>query len=575
MGSSAATTATFCATLVDEWLHCGVRHAVVSPGSRSTPIALEIAKRGEIEMHIFHDERSAAFTALGIAKASGVPAILVCSSGTAAVEFHPAVVEAHYSEIPILVCTADRPAELQGVGAPQTIDQRNLYGVSVRKFVNAEVADDSESQTWRLIARDLFATSLGKVRGPVHLNLRFREPLMGVAASLPQRHERSGTITEKVGLPSTRSLRKLKKALKYKRGVIIAGAENYQGESVLRLAETLGWPVLADPRSSARVPSKVVVGAADAILRDVEFSKKLQPIVVLRFGTLPASKVVNSWLASSGAKQIVITTTPTLADPDKLCALHIVGDIDELCTELISASSVGQDPKDDFAWLDLWSASEESAQKSINAAISDEPGLTEPGVARALYGLLPEASNLVVSSSMPIRDVEWFAAPRTGLRVYANRGANGIDGVVSTAVGIALATRQPTSLLIGDIALLHDVNGLISLVSREIDLRIVVIDNNGGGIFSFLPQAQALEATKFEKIFGTPHGVNIKMLAQAYEINAQEVANTSDLAEVLSQRGPWLARVVTDRQENVKVHERINQMVAANLRFVLSEKVKV
>ena len=566
MGSSAATTATFCATLVDEWLQCGVRHAVVSPGSRSTPIALEIANRQEIEMHIFHDERSAAFAALGIAKASGIPAILVCSSGTAAVEFHPAVVEAHHSEVPILICTADRPAELQGVGAPQTIDQQNLYGVSVRKFVNAEVADESESHTWRKIARDLFATSLGKVRGPVHLNLRFREPLMGVATSLPPRNERSAMIADKVDLPSARSLRKLKKALNLKNGVIIAGPENYQVESVLHLAQTLSWPVLADPRSGARVPSKFVVAAADSILRDEDIAKKLQPQVVLRFGTLPASKVVNSWLASSGAKQIVITTTPTLADPDQLCALHIVGEIDEMCAELVSDRTNEQNKRDDFSWLDLWDSAESSAQKSINAALADEPGLSEPGVARALYGLLPEASNLVVSSSMPIRDVEWFAAPRTGLRVHANRGANGIDGVVSTAVGIALATRQPTTLLIGDIALLHDVNGLINLVSREIDLRIVVIDNNGGGIFSFLPQAQTLELTKFEKIFGTPHGVNLKMVAQAHQINTHEVANMSDFAEVLSQRGPWLARVVTDRQENVKVHERINQMVASNLR---------
>jgi 2-succinyl-5-enolpyruvyl-6-hydroxy-3-cyclohexene-1-carboxylate synthase len=551
---------------VDEWLQCGVRHAVVSPGSRSTPIALEIANRQEIEMHIFHDERSAAFAALGIAKASGIPAILVCSSGTAAVEFHPAVVEAHHSEVPILICTADRPAELQGVGAPQTIDQQNLYGVSVRKFVNAEVADESESHTWRKIARDLFATSLGKVRGPVHLNLRFREPLMGVATSLPPRHERSAMIADKVDLPSARSLRKLKKALNFKNGVIIAGPENYQIESIFRLAQTLSWPVLADPRSGARVPSKFVVAAADSILRDEDFAKKLQPQVVLRFGTLPASKVVNSWLASSGAKQIVITTTPTLADPDQLCALHIVGEIDELCAELVSDRTNGQNNRGDFSWLDLWDTAESSAQKSINAALADEPGLSEPGVARALYGLLPEASNLVVSSSMPIRDVEWFAAPRTGLRVHANRGANGIDGVVSTAVGIALATRQPTTLLIGDIALLHDVNGLIGLVSRETDLRIVVIDNNGGGIFSFLPQAQNLESTKFEKIFGTPHGVNLKMVAQAHQIDTHEVANMSDFAEVLSQRGPWLARVVTDRQENVKVHERINQMVASNLR---------
>ena len=566
MGSSAATTATFCATLVDEWLHCGVRHAVVSPGSRSTPIALEIANRQEIEMHIFHDERSAAFAALGIAKASGVPAILVCSSGTAAVEFHPAVVEAHHSETPILICTADRPAELQGVGAPQTIDQQNLYGVAIRKFVNAEVANDSESHTWRHIARDLFATSLGDVQGPVHLNLRFREPLMGFATNLPPRDANDAVITKKVALPSSRSLRKLNKALESENGLIIAGPENYRVESILRLAETLGWPIIADPRSGTRVPNKLVVAGADAILRDEDFSKRLRPDVVLRFGTLPASKVVNSWLSGSGANQVVITTTPSLTDPDRQCSLHIVSDIDELCAGLVSVHSKESIRNRSLSWLDKWIAAEDSAQKAINAALADEPGLTEPGVARAIYALVPEASHLVVSSSMPIRDVEWFGAPRNGLRVHANRGANGIDGVVSTAVGVALATRQPTTLLIGDIALLHDVNGLINLASRKIDLRIVVIDNNGGGIFSFLPQAQTLDEAKFEKIFGTPHDANIKMLAQAHQINTHELTNISDLAEVLSQRGPWLARVVTDRQENVKVHERINQMVASNLR---------
>ena len=566
MGSSAATAATFCATLVDEWLHCGVRHAVVSPGSRSTPIALEIANRQEIEMHIFHDERSAAFAALGIAKASGVPAILVCSSGTAAVEFHPAVVEAHHSETPILICTADRPAELQGVGAPQTIDQQNLYGVAIRKFVNAEVADDSESHTWRHIARDLFATSLGDVQGPVHLNLRFREPLMGFATNLPPRDANDAVITKKVALPSSRSLRKLNKALESENGLIIAGPENYRVESILRLAETLGWPIIADPRSGTRVPNKLVVAGADAILRDEDFSKRLRPDVVLRFGTLPASKVVNSWLSGSGANQVVITTTPSLTDPDRQCSLHIVSDIDELCAGLVSVHSKESIRNRSLSWLDKWIAAEDSAQKAINAALADEPGLTEPGVARAIYALVPEASHLVVSSSMPIRDVEWFGAPRNGLRVHANRGANGIDGVVSTAVGVALATRQPTTLLIGDIALLHDVNGLINLASRKIDLRIVVIDNNGGGIFSFLPQAQTLDEAKFEKIFGTPHDANIKMLAQAHQINTHELTNISDLAEVLSQRGPWLARVVTDRHENVKVHERINQMVASNLR---------
>lgn len=571
MASSAATTATFCATLVDEWLHCGVRHAVVSPGSRSTPMALEIANRSEIAMHIFHDERSAAFVALGIAKASGVPAILVCSSGTAAVEFHPAVVEAHHSELPILICTADRPAELQGVGAPQTIDQQNLYGVAVRKFINAEVADDSESRTWRTLARDLFATSLGQVRGPVHLNLRFREPLMGAAMTLPARDDRSTVIARKVTQLSKRKLRKLDNALNHKKGVIVAGPENYRTESVLILAETLGWPVLADPRSNVRVPNRVVVAAADSILRDEKSAKQLQPDVVLRFGTLPASKVVNSWLANSFANQIVVTTTPSLTDPDRRCTMHLVTEIDELCAEIVATkSSIANEAKNfsagESSWLNLWCSAEDLAQKAINAAIADESGLTEPGVARAIYSLLPESSHLVVSSSMPIRDIEWFGAPRFGLRVHANRGANGIDGVVSTSVGVALATGQPTTLLIGDIAMLHDTNGMLNLADRNIDLRIIVIDNNGGGIFSFLPQAQALELAKFEKIFGTPHHVDINLLARAHQIVVHEIKNLSELGEVLSQRGPWLARVVTDRQENVKVHERINQMVASNLR---------
>lgn len=565
MASSAATTATFCATLVDEWLNCGVQHAVVSPGSRSTPIALAIANRSEIAMHVFHDERSAAFAALGIAKASGVPAILVCSSGTAAVEFHSAVVEAHHSEVPIMICTADRPAELQGVGAPQTIDQQNLYGVAVRKSVNTEVADDSESHTWRHLARDVFSTSLGQRKGPVHLNLRFREPLMGVAMTLPPRDVRTSVIATQVGQLSTRKLRKLKRSLNRQKGLIVAGPEIYHADSVLHLAKTLGWPVLADPRSNTRVPKSVVVAAADAFLRDERTAKKLQPDVVLRFGTLPASKVVNSWLANSDAEQIVVTTTPSLTDPDLKCTMHLVTEIDELCAELLVSLSNDYLSQEN-SWLNLWIVAEESSQRAINTALSDEPGLTEPGVARAIYSLLPESSHLVISSSMPIRDIEWFGAPRFGLRVHANRGANGIDGIVSTAVGVALTNGQPTTLLIGDIALLHDSNGMLNLANRNVDLRIVVIDNNGGGIFSFLPQAQALDQALFEKIFGTPHQVDIKMLARAHQIIVHEIDSLTGLGEVLSQRGPWLARVVTDRAENVKVHERINQMVESSLR---------
>jgi len=563
MTSSAATTATFCATLVDQWLSCGVRHAVISPGSRSTPMALALAKRNELELHVFHDERSAAFAALGIAKASGVPAILLCTSGTAAVEFHAAVVEAHHAEIPILVCTADRPPELQNVGAPQTIDQTNLYGVAVRLFHNAAVADDLEQNNWRKLARTLFATSLGVVPGPVHLNLQFREPLVGEPNDLPmQSADSDEVIANKVNQISARQLKKILDYVAGKNGVIIAGTDSYDPQIVLSLGAALGWPVFADPRSGARLPeSKVVIAAMDSILRNQQFAETHKPEVILRLGAPLVSKVVNAWLASCQVEQVVLTTTPTLIDPERITSMHLSGDVGEICNLIIDGSPNAVAS----SWLGIWSDAEDKAQRAINETLSNEQFLSEPVVARAIYGFLPEGSNLFVSSSMPIRDLEWFAAPRTGLKVLANRGVNGIDGVVSTAIGVALATKATTALLIGDIALLHDTNGLLNLGNRKIDLRIIVLDNRGGGIFSFLPQASALATDTFEKVFGTPHNVDIEMLAKSHRIESETVENLDQLTEAILQRGPYLIRVVTDRNENVRVHDRINQTVSLKL----------
>ena len=561
MASSAAITATFCATLVDEWLACGVRHAVVSPGSRSTPMALAIANRTELQVHIFHDERSGAFAALGIGKASGVPAILLCTSGTAAVEFHPAVVEAHHAEVPVLVCTADRPPELQAVGAPQTIDQQNLYGVAVRKFINAEVADDAQAGSWRDLAQTAFVSAVGQRQGPVHLNLQFREPLVGEATELPQRNSAHSSISKPVPSVSPRQLKKLRKLLSSSQGLIVAGPENYLADSVIQLAESLGWPVLADPRSKVRVEHRLVIAAADAMLRDNKFAKLHTPEVVLRFGTPPASKVVNTWLANSGATQVVLTTTPTLVDPDRKCTLHMQCEIDAICSDLIESL----EPQATTKWSSSWTQAEELAQVAINTALTNELKISEPAIARTIYASMPSNSHLVVSSSMPIRDIEWYGAPRSGLTVHANRGVNGIDGVVSTAIGVALATKATTALLIGDIALLHDTNGLLNLGNRKIDLRIIVLDNRGGGIFSFLPQASALSTDTFEKVFGTPHDVDIEMLAKSHRIESETVENLDQLTEAISQRGPYLIRVVTDRNENVRVHDRINQTVSLKL----------
>lgn len=565
MATSSAITATFCSTLVDEWIVCGVRHAVVAPGSRSTPMALALAERSELGLHVFHDERSAGFAALGIAKATGMPAILLCTSGTAAVEFHPAVVEAHHAEVPILVCTADRPPEMQGVGAPQTIEQRNLYGVAVRLFYNASVADDRQFDQWRDVARTMIVNALGVVPGPVHLNLQFREPLLGVATSLPI----ANSATFSLHVPDTVSAKEigeLANQMQNRRGIIVAGPDNYNSHTALNLAKVLGWPVFADPRSGCRtVENDTVIAAMDSILRDEKFASTHKPEIILRLGSPPASKVVNAWLASCNVPQTVLTTSSTLIDPELTVTTHLVGDISAACAALVTV--IDQTARNaSSSWLTDWGLAESKAQRAINETLANEPVLSEPAVARAVYGLLPEGSHLVVSSSMPIRDVEWYGVPRFGLTVHANRGVNGIDGVVSTAVGIALGTKAPTALLIGDIALLHDTNGLLTLMSRKVDLRIIVVDNRGGGIFSFLPQAEALSRERFEILFGTPHEANLEMLATAHGVPSVTVNSLDGLAESIALRGPYLTRIVTSREENVDVHERINQMVSASLR---------
>lgn len=574
MGSSAATAATFCATLVDEWLRCGVRHAVVCPGSRSTPLAIALADRAEINLHVFHDERSGAFAALGIGKESGTPAILLCTSGTAAVEFHAAVVEADHAQVPILVCTADRPPELQNVGAPQTINQQKLFGESVRLFIDAPVAQTRERNMWRALAREAWRSSLGenltKSFGPVHINLHFREPLVGEVGELPKLLK---TLSDKSFAKKSFGLNFITRAfmrvrflrlINEPRVIVVAGAECGDSKELLSLAHNMGWPVLSDPRSGTRVEeNQVVISAMDSMLRNENFAKSQRPDVILRFGAPLVSKVVNAWLANSGAPQIVVTKTPVLIDPEQKTKMHLVADV-KFVRDLISPNRANKDR----SWLASWSSAEAKAQQAINSALADETAICEPAIARTVYRSISDHSNLFVSSSMPIRDVEWFAQPRSGLKVFANRGVNGIDGVVSTAVGVAISSNSPTFLLIGDLALLHDSNGLINLASRNIDLRIVLIDNCGGGIFSFLPQATAMESTKFEKIFGTPHNSDLVLIAKAHGIQATTAASLDELTDELMIRGPRLICVATDRSENVRVHERINQMVSVAIQNI-------
>jgi len=519
--------ATFAATLVDEWVRCGVQHAVVAPGSRSTPLALALAADDRIRVHVHHDERAASFMALGIGKASGVPAVLLMTSGTAVAECHAAVVEAHQARVPMIVCSADRPPELQSVGAPQTIDQTHLFGRAVRWFAEPGVADDAVRGTWRSLAARAHVEAVGSPPGPVHLNLAFRDPLVGEAGELPP------------GRPDG--------APWHRRGpVVLAHPERITGERGIIVAgagcDTLGsldvWPVLADPLSG--VPG---IRAFDALLRT---GRMPAPDVVLRVGDAPASKVLAQWLASLDCPQHVVGSA--WSDPDRTASTY------SHTYSMVDASR-------DDEWWSLWHDADAAAQRAIDEVLASKTEVTEPFVARAVARVAP---TLVVSSSMPIRDVEWFAPPSVG-RVYANRGANGIDGVISTGIGVAIATGEPVTVLVGDVAFLHDSNALLGLGTRDVEVTVVVVDNRGGGIFEFLPQAGALDRPRFEQLFGTPHDVDLAALAGAHGLPVATVSEPGALEGALTGPGSRVVLVPTDRAANVAVHDELNAAVAAAL----------
>ena len=544
--------ATFCATLVDQWVRDGVRHAMVAPGSRSTPLALAIAAHRDLHVEVFHDERSAAFAALGAAAAAGIPALLLCTSGTAATHFHAAVVEAHLSGIPMLVLTADRPPELRDVRAPQTIDQMRLYGPAVRWFHDPGVPDELMTRSWRPLARQAHEAATGLHPGPVHLNLPFREPLVGDASELPR--PELGVLID--AAPALR-IGTLAMTADRPRGVIVAGRGVDDPAAVQALAERAGWPVLADPRSGCR-GAPGAVAAFDSILRNQSFAEMARPEVVVHLGEPPASKVLGQWLASARGVQIAVGRTPATIDPHRTITHRVVAAPGELCRRL--AGEIGRSKQSQ--WLAAWTEAERIAQDTIAAEMASASVLTEVAAARAVTSFDGRA---VVASSMPIRDVEWFGAPAQRATLHANRGANGIDGVLATAIGTAVATRRPVAALIGDLAFLHDSSSLIGLARRDVDLRIVVIDNDGGGIFSFLPQATSLEHDRFEMLFGTPHGTDIVALANAHGLPARTVTDAADLSHELAQTGPRVIRVVSDRDTNVLVHRRLNDAIDAAL----------
>ncbi len=567
--------AAFAATLVDEWVRAGVTDAVVAPGSRSTPLALALADAadaGRLRLHVHLDERSAGFFAVGLGVASGRPAPVVTTSGTAPAHLLPAVIEAHHARVPMVVCTADRPPELHHVGAPQTIEQDRLFEGLLRWQAHVGAVVDLPPGAWRSLgARSVAeAGSAPAGPGPVQLNLGFRDPLVGAPGALvpPGRsggrpwHGRGGHPAATV--PMTTEATSL---LSGRAGIIVAGSGITDPSPVLGLGRALGWPVLAGPRSRCRGPASgsdgaVVVSAFDAILRHAATAARLRPDAVLRLGAPMASAALAGCLKETDGEQVVADPFGTWADPERRASLVVAADPEALCRSILAN---GPSPAPD-GWAAAWRAAETTAQQTVETVLATHPEVTEPGVARAVTGVLPAEAALVVASSMPVRDVEWYGDPAMTCTVMANRGANGIDGLVSTALGVAAARRGPTVALLGDLALLHDGGGLLGAARRGLDCTYVVVDNDGGGIFSFLPQADALAPSRFERLFGTPHGVDLAALAAVHAIPVSAVTEAAGLAPGLTSAvaagGVRLILLRSNRAANVAVHDELVRAVA-------------
>ncbi|MFV0259672.1 MAG: 2-succinyl-5-enolpyruvyl-6-hydroxy-3-cyclohexene-1-carboxylic-acid synthase [Acidimicrobiales bacterium] len=557
-------TATFCATLVDEWVRAGVTAAMLAPGSRSTPLALALTRQSRLRVHLFHDERAAGYAAVGHGLTTGRPAVVLCTSGTAATHLHGAVVEADLAAVPLIVCTADRPPELWGVGAPQTIDQNGLYGSAVRGFHQPGVPHDGDSGWWRSLASRLVADAVGWAGrpGPVHANLSFRDPLVGSPGPLPP--GRPGTAPWHRTEPGPRAATPAPGGAatvlldtvvepgtgrgRARSGVFVVGRTTARSESITELARRLGWPVLADHRSGCR-GGDTAIRRFDGLLRSPSFAAAAVPDVIVRIGEPLASKLVSQWIetaAAAGTEVISVTDRGRWIDPER--AASVVVDDPAGLDDLPAALPERLRPAATAAW---WRRADEAAGA---AGANRLP--VEPAVMAAVVDTLPPEAALVVASSMPVRDLEWYGPPGSGVAVLANRGANGIDGVVATAIGVAL-TGRPTTVVVGDLAFLHDSTALIALAARDVDLEIVVIDNDGGGIFSFLAQAALLDHERFEALFGTPHGTDVAALAAAHRLPVTRWPDRTP------GPGPRVVVASSDRDANRAGHAALNAAIVA------------
>src|SRR5580692_8911713 len=609
---------------VDELARCGMRAACTSPGSRCAPLVLSLAREPRLRCFSHVDERCAGFFALGLAKASGLPVAVACTSGTACAELLPAVIEAHEARVPLLLLTADRPAELRENGAGQAIDQLKLFGGAAKWFFEVGVHDAGVEQLrWmRTLACRAYWTALEGRPGAVHLNFPLREPLVIEEQPPLEQSGRADGRPYVARMPSALSPATADAArvgdtllselvLRTHRGVVVAGRDERQtglGAAAAAFAAAAGWPLLADPLSGAR-RGDAAIAHYDALLRDDAFVTSLVPDLILRVGDLPVSKPLRTWLAGlADVRQVALDPERAWQDPasvvsdslalDPTAALNQLADARKLPSAptplaklTLAASDADQAPAStEEDWLASWRSADERAAEAILGALGAEP-LSEPAVAAELGVLLAEQATLFVASSMPVRDIETFWPVRPDPpRVLCNRGANGIDGTVSSAFGASAAGSGPVVLLIGDVALAYDIGGLLAATRLALKLTIVLLDNNGGGIFDFLPVAATPMARTagsevsvvepgedspaapgdediYTRHIATPTGLDFAAAAGLYGLEHQQVATAVELRAALEHAlsrdaGSTIIQVRTDRAQNVELHRHIWRAVS-------------
>jgi 2-succinyl-5-enolpyruvyl-6-hydroxy-3-cyclohexene-1-carboxylate synthase len=575
MNDQEALTA-YTAAFVNELVMTGVLDVVVSPGSRSTPMALMMAEHPNINIHIQIDERSAGFFALGMAKAINNPVALLCTSGTAAANYYPAIVEANYSRIPLIVLTADRPHELREVGAPQAIDQIHLYGKHVKAFFEMPIPEKISSviRYARMTCARAVSTARCHPTGPVHMNFPFREPLIPLLDidnlfELEERTEKYVHV-EKGNWTLNQNQFEIvaEKLSRIRNGIIICGPMEEEGiqDAIVGLAKKLDFPILADPLSqlrSGKHDTSLIIDGYDSFLRHNEVISFLKPDIILRFGAMPVSKALSIFLKeNSNTLHIVIDGGSGWRDPAALATEMVFCDEKVFCEAIIGIVTISLENRNSKNWTAI---NELAKEKMLT--VRDVSEMDEGKLFALLADVLPNDSTLFVGNSMPIRDLDsFFFSNQKSIRVMANRGANGIDGIVSSAMGAAVYSKN-MYLVLGDLTFYHDLNGLLAAKLFNIDLTIIIINNNGGGIFSFLPQSN--HPKHFELLFGTPLDLDFKHVVKMYNGSYSKTENWDEFnyafSKTINESGLKVIEVPTNREKNVVQHRKLWKSVSQEI----------